>query len=134
MHFCSVCENMLYIKIDEQNFNNLIYYCRKCGNNEDINENNITILKTYFNNDDLDENENNNTNKTNNTNEYLYNINKYTKYDVTLPRSKNIKCPNPDCSSNKDGNKEVLYIRYDDNNMHYVYMCSICDKVWKSNN
>ena len=134
MYFCSVCENMLYIKIDEQNFNNLIYYCRKCGNNEDINENNITILKTYFNTDNLHDNENNNTNITNDTNEYVYNINKYTKYDVTLPRSKNIKCPNPHCLSNKDGNKEVLYIRYDDNNMHYVYMCSICDKVWKSNN
>ena len=128
MHFCSNCENMLYIKIDQVNLNNLIYYCRKCGNNENIHEDNITILKTYYN--DSNTNENVNTDE----NEYIYSINKYTKYDITLPKSKNIKCPNPDCLSNKNGNKEVIYIRHDDDNMYYVYMCSICDKIWKSNN
>ena len=34
MHFCSECGNMYYIKIDSEDKNNLIYYCRKCGNED----------------------------------------------------------------------------------------------------
>ena len=46
----------------------------------------------------------------------------------------NIKCPNENCKTNTDGEKsEVLYIRYDENNMKYLYMCSICDTTWKTN-
>ena len=49
MHFCSKCENMYYIKIDEKNPNKLIYYCRKCGNeNELFDTDNVTILNIFF--------------------------------------------------------------------------------------
>jgi len=63
-------------------------------------------------------------------------INKYTKYDITLPRINYIKCPNNECSSNnKDfdtNNREILYIRYDNTNMKYIYLCSHCDIVWNT--
>ena len=62
-------------------------------------------------------------------------VNKYTKLDPTLPRINTIKCPNPECKSNtKDGEKdrEVIYMRYDDINMKYVYICAVCDIVWKT--
>jgi hypothetical protein len=26
----------------------------------------------------------------------------------------------------------VIYIRYDDDNMKYLYMCVTCDTVWKT--
>ena len=66
-------------------------------------------------------------------------INNYTKLDPTLPRMKNIKCPNAECSSNKKDEEkytypEVIYMRYDDSNMKYAYICSHCDFVWKTNN
>ena len=35
MRFCSKCENMYYIRIDSEDTNKLIYYCRHCGNEED---------------------------------------------------------------------------------------------------
>ena len=35
MHFCSNCDNMYYIKISEENENDLLYYCRNCGNKDD---------------------------------------------------------------------------------------------------
>ena len=37
MHFCNNCENMLYIRLsdEESESNKLIYYCRNCGNTED---------------------------------------------------------------------------------------------------
>ena len=47
-------------------------------------------------------------------------INKYTILDPTLPRVKNILCPNSDCETNKENNnekREIIYIRYDDTNM-----------------
>ena len=28
-------------------------------------------------------------------------------------------------------NKEVLYIKYDINNMKYLYMCTVCGTSWK---
>ena len=61
-------------------------------------------------------------------------INKYTKYDPTLPRINNILCPNPDCETNKgDKEREIIYIRYDDINMKYVYLCYECNTVWRIN-
>ena len=61
-------------------------------------------------------------------------VNKYTKLDPTLPRINNIPCPNPVCESNKDKDAvhpEIIYMRYDDINMKYIYTCTLCDKVWK---
>ena len=59
-------------------------------------------------------------------------INKYTKLDPTLPRINTILCPNPNCTTNTDDTpREIIYIRYDDTNMKYVYLCSTCDTVWK---
>ena len=124
MHFCPKCGNMYYLRLtkdaDEQE-NALIYYCRKCGNEDDSlvsNMNNLYVSKT-------------NIKKTTN---YKNIINKYTKLDPTLPRITNIDCPNQDCDSNRKDDskedKEILYIRYDDTNMKFIYLCSICDTIW----
>ena len=62
-------------------------------------------------------------------------MNEYTKLDPTLPRIKTIKCPNQTCLSNSDNaENEVLYIRYDDTNIKYIYMCAHCDTTWKTGN
>jgi aspartate carbamoyltransferase regulatory subunit len=43
-------------------------------------------------------------------------------------------CPNKDCPTNTDGvEREIIYIRYDDSNMKYIYLCSTCDTVWQTN-
>ena len=50
-------------------------------------------------------------------------------------------CPNVQCKSNesdKESDKEkkkpeIVYMRYDDDNMKYLYMCVECDYVWKTN-
>jgi aspartate carbamoyltransferase regulatory subunit len=68
-----------------------------------------------------------------NTQKFTHIINKYTKLDPTLPRINKIKCPNPDCQTNTtDEKREIIYIRYDDVNMKYIYLCSTCDIVWKT--
>ena len=117
MHFCSICNNMYYIRLNEDEGNTLVYYCRNCGN-EDTNliTNGISVSKT---------------NLQNNHDEFNHIINKYTKLDPTLPRVTKILCPNADCETNKeDTPREIIYIRYDNQNMKYVYLCSTCDMVW----
>ncbi len=122
MHFCNNCDNMYYIKINEENCNSISYYCRNCGNSDDslintskcILKENITKTDQNFSNV----------------------INKYTKMDITLPRINYIKCPNENCESNKSDfnieNREVIYLRYDDTNMKYIYLCYHCDVSWKT--
>ena len=39
-----------------------------------------------------------------------------------------------DTSSNSKTNREVIYIRYDDINMKYVYVCVHCNTTWKTDN
>ena len=34
MHFCSNCQNMYYIRINSDDPNKLVYYCRNCGNED----------------------------------------------------------------------------------------------------
>jgi DNA-directed RNA polymerase subunit M/transcription elongation factor TFIIS len=120
MHFCSNCNNMYYIRINSENVNKLVYYCRQCGNEDNLlTTDNVCVSKT-------------NIEKSEQSFNYI--INKYTKYDPTLPRINKILCPNSDCTTNtKDTPREIIYIRYDDTNMKYVYLCSTCDTVWNTN-
>jgi len=119
MHFCSECGNMLYIKVSQTEEKNLIYYCRKCGHEKvSINEDNLCVSKIYL------------TKKKNKIDNM---INEFTKLDPTLPRLTNIKCPNSQCSSNSQEGEtaEIIYIRYDDRNLKFLYLCSSCDNTWK---
>ena len=120
MHFCSKCSNMYYIRINSDDPNSLVYYCRQCGNEDKIiGVDNVCVSKTQIKKSDKS---------------FNYIINKYTKLDPTLPRINNILCPNPDCNTNtKDEPREIIYIRYDDVNMKYIYLCSTCDTVWNTN-
>ena len=123
MNFCNNCNNMYYIKLSETDNNELIYYCRNCGNTDKmLQSDNTCISKT----------------KLNHTSQKLnLFINKFTKLDPTLPRTNTIKCPNENCNTNEvghdDANREVIIIRYDDTNMKYIYLCCKCDFTWKTN-
>ena len=120
MHFCSICKNMYYIRINSDNPNKLVYYCRNCGNEDtSLVTDNVCVSKTQLKKSELS---------------FSHIINKYTKLDPTLPRINTILCPNSDCSTNTKGKeREIIYIRYDDMNMKYVYLCSECETVWKTN-
>ena len=61
-------------------------------------------------------------------------VNEYTHLDPTLPRIKSMKCPNVECETNIQLDKPctILYIRYDDTNLKFVYMCSTCKYTWNT--
>jgi DNA-directed RNA polymerase subunit M/transcription elongation factor TFIIS len=126
MHFCTVCENMYYIRLTGEEKDQLTYYCRKCGHEDDeliASLENICVSKTEI---------------KASTSSYDHILNKYTKLDPTLPRIQNIQCPNVACVTNRKGEEsdapksDILYIRYDDANMKFVYICTHCDTIWKS--
>ena len=123
MHFCINCKNMYYIRIDAENTNKLVYYCRNCGQEDLVEEKaNICVSKTQI--------------KKSKQN-FHHIINKYTRLDPTLPRINSILCPNSDCPTNHEQNpeaREIIYIRYDDTDMKYIYLCSneLCGFIWKT--
>ena len=122
MHFCSNCSNMYYIRINSDDPNKLVYYCRNCGNEDNLlSLDNVSVSKLQIKKGEQS---------------FNHIINKYTKLDPTLPRINTILCPNTDCATNHntDSEREIIYIRYDDTNMKYVYLCSTCDTIWKTNN
>lgn len=123
MHFCDKCNNMYYLKLSEDDSDKLIYYCRNCGNEDDIlTKENMCVLDTAVRQTEQ---------------RYSQSINEFTKFDPTLPRINTIRCPNDECPSNNDdegsvSDREVIYIRYDDINMKYIYMCAKCNTIWKT--
>ena len=125
MHFCIKCDNMYYIRISAEDTNKLVYYCRNCGHEDsNLNVDNVTVSKVQLKKSEQ---------------QFNHIINKYTKLDPTLPRTNRVLCPNPECatntysSNNNNNQREIISIRYDDTNMKYVYLCSTCDTVWKTN-
>lgn len=118
MEFCEVCDNMLYVKTNEEK--QLVKYCKHCEF-EKIESSNtaIKISQTIYSEDDL---------------LYNQNVNKYLRFDPTLRRIRDphIACPNTECSASPDKN-QVIYIKYDSKNMKYLYVCETCGETWKQN-
>ena len=63
---------MYYIRLDDENDHNLIYYCRKCGDEEtNITQENMCVSKVQLRRGEQ---------------RFSHIINEYTKLDPTLPR------------------------------------------------
>ena len=43
-----------------------------------------------------------------------------------------MKISNDHVENNKE-EREIIYIRYDHDNLKYLYLCSTCDTCWKAN-
>ena len=112
MIFCEKCNNMYYIKLQDDNPNNLIHYCKQCGNEDNTQPANI--INSINTSDDQDI------------------VNEFTKYDPTLPRTSTIPCPNSNCKTNtEDKHREIIYIKYNETKLKFMYLCTECDTTWK---
>ena len=110
---------MLYLKLSEEDENQLLQYCRKCGYSDtSITQEDVCVLSTSVKRSEE---------------KYALVVNEYTRNDPTLPRTSTIRCPNSTCKTNKgDAARDVIFLRYDDQNLQYVYMCSVCETTWKT--
>ncbi len=119
IHFCKNCENTMSIYSDQEN--NLYLGCKVCGEKENYKGKKCIYSNAFS----FDKSE-------------TINNNKYLSYDNTLPvikGNKNIKCPNGNCKMNIEENipSFITYIKYNETDMKYLYMCRYCGQKWKNN-
>jgi len=111
---------MTFLYTDEGK--NLIHHCKACMYSEPYLKKNNCIYSIKF--------------KKYDNSEYI-NSNPYVTHDITLPKIKNnpnIKCVNPECISITESKEcDITYIKYDMENMKYIYICNHCGQKWKNN-
>jgi DNA-directed RNA polymerase subunit M/transcription elongation factor TFIIS len=113
MKFCGKCSNMFYTQVAEDGAG-IVYYCRQCGNSDTDVDADDMCLATAGGGNGKD----------------FHRINRFTKFDPTLPRTNKMKCPHPDCGQDKDTPSNIIYIKHNDVEMKFVYMCCVCDTHW----
>jgi len=122
--FCPDCGFILFLKQncddqDEPIDNTLLNYCKNCNFNTLFEHSNKVVFKKKY----------------GDTYQVQKNINNdYLIYDPTLPRISNIDCINVNCISNSDEEdsptNEILFIKFDEENMKYLYLCKHCKTSW----
>lgn len=112
MEFCDVCRNMLYVTSHlDSDGPYLKKSCKFCKTDAKIITNEaVKLYETVYSNDDI---------------LYQQSINKYIKHDPTLRRIVDNEIPG--CE-----NKKLIYIKYNPEEMHYMYMCEETDEIWRS--
>lgn len=114
MNFCKICENMLYVKIEDDQFSE---YCKNCNykkNSEEVKSR--LIIDTNYNKKE----------------NFGLHLNEYIKYDKTIPRVNNIICQNTKCTRKKEEDNKIMIIKYDNVNLKYIYQCCYCDHFWNN--
>jgi len=114
---------------DDNNNNELVtrdvlqYYCRHCGYIEtNLTKENVIVSISNITQKNI---------------KPKFVINEYTKYDPTIPRIHHIPCVSKECPSivkPEENPQNVLYIRYDNDNLKYMFMCEYCNTTWSNDN
>jgi DNA-directed RNA polymerase subunit M/transcription elongation factor TFIIS len=102
---------MLYLKCAEEDADRLKFCCHYCKK-EVPSDQDVVILETRT---------------ARHKNRFDHMINAFTKFDPTLPHLYTIPCSK--CVHEKP---DVVYMRYDDTQLKYVYLCVHCDHSWIS--
>ena len=118
MKFCDLCDNKVILKKDHEK-SVIYYYCKCCKKEYPFENNDICVFKKNY--------------KGNVNIYYEQYINRFTKFDPTNPRLKDMECQNKECAEktkSKNEKSDIIYIRYDENKMKYIYLCAKCDTAW----
>lgn len=113
MKFCTICENMLYMRLVDDK---LEMYCKSCGYTKDAEDETQTM----------------DTNYTDDRASYAHFLTKNIEHDMSLPRVSNIPCPLQGCTKPAQNANEVIYIKYDPVNLRFIYFCCHCKRFWKT--
>lgn len=132
MQFCPACDNILHMQIgeleknksNEKSYVPLTLYCKHCPYTIDVDQTkdskNALFNPCMY-----------RSNYSSNHRLYYSNlVNHYTFDDPTLP-CVDMECQNKKCvSHNDDVQSEVLYVRFNDQDMRYMYLCKHCRQCW----
>lgn len=128
MNFCPKCENYLYLEqgsedaVTASGATEKRYFlnrrCKTCGYVEVDTQGglvNETIVQERA------------------SEGYKILLNEFTRQDPTLPHLNTLPCPNTtSCPSNKGEPRDVIIIKYDAQNMKFLYICNKCGEQWRS--
>jgi len=108
MHFCTFCDNMLFIRnVPKDEEIVAEYFCKYCSHVYSFESlNHIQTTTTT-------------------------NIPKYIAHDVTLPRRNDVKCTNKSCTTTEHEQNEVILLRQDNQQKIYMYYCNNCQETFK---
>jgi hypothetical protein len=134
MKFCQQCDNMLYISLrpDERKDDkplSLTYSCKHCGyfvTGDDIADEakaagreggDAAVLSIDYTDDQT---------------AYKQYATSYITHDPTLPRASHIVCPNAACTRAPEAPNEVIYIKYNQVQLKFMYYCTYCKTFWRT--
>ena len=120
MDFCNYCNNMLYIKDNEEDKFDVKYYCKNCNFEKPLSVESKTtlIIQNKYSENSLNI-------------ENLINDN--IIHDPTIPHIDNIQCPNSNCTKPESQGNDIMYIKTDNTNLKFVYYCTFCKHFWENN-
>ena len=160
MHFCSDCGNMYYIRLTENN--GIVYYCRNCGNEDDtITIDNLVVSQTCLQQSGGNQiNGVNKYTKLDPTLPRINTIqcpnsecpcnrnHNPTQYAdrATITGTNEANEAASEASEANEANeaneakkvdadavpREVIYLRYDDIRLKYIYLCAVCNTIWNT--
>ena len=157
MHFCTVCGNMYYIRLTDTN--SIVYYCRNCGQEDDtITIDNLVVSRTCL--QQTATTHANIVNKYTKLDPTLPRISTIQCPNSECPCNRNhnptqfadratllgsneanqanqANQANEANQSNEANEadavpREVIYLRYDDIRLKYIYLCAVCNTIWNT--
>ncbi len=120
IHFCPVCRNYLFAQIEsDEEEQTLLRLCKNCGYKQ------TQVKGGLVSEIVLGERS---------AEGYKILLNEFTREDPRLPHIHGtIKCPDPTCPSNKQGQEsDIIYMKYDQVNLNFLYICYVCKYTWHS--
>jgi DNA-directed RNA polymerase subunit M/transcription elongation factor TFIIS len=150
MHFCTGCGNMYYIRLTEDN--TIVYYCRNCGNEDNaITIDNLVVSHTSLRQTGV--NQSNGVNKYTKLDPTLpristiqcpnsdcpcnrnHNPTQYADRATILGTTAEESASSAGAASSEPDDtvpREVIYLRYDDIRLKYIYLCAVCNTIWNT--
>lgn len=125
IRFCPVCKYYLYLQMAEdfqasnQDNSLLIRLCRNCGYREEDKKGGLVSEILV---------------KERSAEGYKILLNEFTTRDYRLPHIRgSLKCPSAVCDSNTTGvESDIIYLKDDQVNLTYLYICTHCNTQWRS--
>jgi DNA-directed RNA polymerase subunit M/transcription elongation factor TFIIS len=114
MRFCSVCDNMLYIRAAADK---TVYACKMCNTIEPLSHDGGAVMIT-------------DSQLTDENIKYRMYLSPFLVQDPTMPHVSNIVCPNETCSKQDSTSNDVVVVKYDADKLRFLYMCAHCGQYW----
>lgn len=106
---------MLYLRTDADG---TVYVCKNCAYTENVSHGGSPLCIT-------------DTKSFDDSVKYMRYVTPLLLSDPTMPHVSNIACQNEsECSRPKDSAHDVVVVKYDYDNLRYMYMCAHCGVAW----